>query len=213
MLEDLGYSTITISDHFGEQLGPIAALMAIADATSTLRIASMVFSSDYRHPAVLAKEAAYAAITDEQANGISYDDLPGDEEVVSRLAPPILPEDRTVVAGGFARKLELWAPGRLADAGQSTRNLLSVAAIADVSQDLHEAEIARLVFDELQTRYKHAELRRILAWIVLRPDDGTVITQALELDFPRHPPEAVVRERSALYARKFLGRLMGKIHD
>jgi len=162
---------------------------------------------------VLAKETAYASITDEQANGITYDDLPGDDEVVSRLAPPILPEDRTVVAGGFARKLELWAPGQLADAGQSTRNLLSVAAIADISQDLHEAEIARLVFDELQARYKHAELRRILAWIVLRPDDGTVITQALELDFPRHPPEAVVRERSSLYARKFLGRLMGKIHD
>jgi probable F420-dependent oxidoreductase len=58
MLEDLGYSAITISDHFGEQLGPIASLMAIADATSTLRISAMVFSSDYRHPAVLAKEAA-----------------------------------------------------------------------------------------------------------------------------------------------------------
>jgi probable F420-dependent oxidoreductase len=58
MLEDLGYSTITIADHFGDQLGPIASLMAVADATSTLRIASMVFSNDYRHPAVLAKEAA-----------------------------------------------------------------------------------------------------------------------------------------------------------
>ena len=58
MLEDLGYSTITIADHFGDQLGPVATLMAIADATSTLRIASMVFSNDYRHPAVLAKEAA-----------------------------------------------------------------------------------------------------------------------------------------------------------
>ena len=58
MLEDLGYSTITIADHFAEQLGPIATLMAVADATSTLRIASMVFSNDHRHPAVLAKEAA-----------------------------------------------------------------------------------------------------------------------------------------------------------
>jgi probable F420-dependent oxidoreductase len=58
MLEDLGYSTITIADHFAEQLGPIATLMAIADATTSLRIGSMVFSNDYRHPAVLAKEAA-----------------------------------------------------------------------------------------------------------------------------------------------------------
>jgi probable F420-dependent oxidoreductase len=58
MLEDLGYSTITIADHFGDQLGPIATLMAVADATSTLRIASLVFCNDARHPAVLAKEAA-----------------------------------------------------------------------------------------------------------------------------------------------------------
>lgn len=58
MLEDLGYSAVTIADHFGDQLGPIATLMAIADATTTIRIAPMVFSNDYRHPAVLAKEAA-----------------------------------------------------------------------------------------------------------------------------------------------------------
>lgn len=57
-LEDLGFSTLTISDHFDLQLGPVAALMAAADATTTLRVASLVFSNDYRHPAVLAKEAA-----------------------------------------------------------------------------------------------------------------------------------------------------------
>ena len=131
----------------------------------------------------------------------------------SDLRSPDSPADRPVVAGGFATKLEAWPPGRIADAGQSVRNLLSVAAIADISQDLREAEIARLVFDELQARYKHAELRRILAWIVLNPGEGTVVNHAPEVDLPRHPPESVVRERSALYARKYLGRLMGKIHD
>lgn len=57
-MEDLGFSTVTISDHFDDQLGPIAALQAAADATTTLRVGSLVFCNDYRHPVVLAKEAA-----------------------------------------------------------------------------------------------------------------------------------------------------------
>jgi probable F420-dependent oxidoreductase len=56
--ESLGYSTLFLPDHFGEQLSPIAALMSAADATTTLRIGSLVFDNDYRHPVVLAKEAA-----------------------------------------------------------------------------------------------------------------------------------------------------------
>jgi len=54
----MGYSTLYLPDHFGDQVGPIAALMAAADATTTLRVGSLVFDNDYRHPVVLAKEAA-----------------------------------------------------------------------------------------------------------------------------------------------------------
>jgi probable F420-dependent oxidoreductase len=56
--EDLGYSTLLVPDHFGDQLAPVPALMAAADATSALRIGTLVFDNDYRHPLVLAKEAA-----------------------------------------------------------------------------------------------------------------------------------------------------------
>jgi probable F420-dependent oxidoreductase len=56
--ESLGYSTLYLPDHFSNRPGPIAALMAAAAATSTLRIGSLVFDNDYRHPVVLAKEAA-----------------------------------------------------------------------------------------------------------------------------------------------------------
>jgi probable F420-dependent oxidoreductase len=58
LVESLGYSTLYLPDHFGDQLGPIAGLMSAADATSKLRVGSLVFDNDYRHPAVLAKEAA-----------------------------------------------------------------------------------------------------------------------------------------------------------
>lgn len=56
--EGNGFSSFFMPDHFGDQLAPVPALMAIADATSTLRIGSLVLDNDYRHPLVLAKEAA-----------------------------------------------------------------------------------------------------------------------------------------------------------
>lgn len=56
--EDLGVSTLTVADHLDDQLGPIAALTAAACATTTLRVGALVFCNDYRHPVVLAKEAA-----------------------------------------------------------------------------------------------------------------------------------------------------------
>jgi probable F420-dependent oxidoreductase len=54
----MGYAALYLPDHFSEQPGPIAALMAAADATTRLRIGSLVLDNDYRHPVVLAKEAA-----------------------------------------------------------------------------------------------------------------------------------------------------------
>ena len=57
-IEDLGFSTLFMPDHFEDQYAPIPALMAAADATTTLRIGSLVLDNDYKHPVVLAKEAA-----------------------------------------------------------------------------------------------------------------------------------------------------------
>jgi probable F420-dependent oxidoreductase len=56
--EDLGYSALLMPDHFGDQFAPVPALAAVAAATTTLRMGSLVFGNDYRHPFVLAKEAA-----------------------------------------------------------------------------------------------------------------------------------------------------------
>ncbi len=57
-IESLGYSTLQMPDHLGQQFAPIAALQAAAEATQTLRIGSLVFDNDFRHPVLLAKEAA-----------------------------------------------------------------------------------------------------------------------------------------------------------
>lgn len=62
-VEALGYSTFLLRDHFvpdffGDQYAPLPALAAAAGATTTLRLGTMVVDNDYRHPVVLAKEAA-----------------------------------------------------------------------------------------------------------------------------------------------------------
>ncbi|WP_426571221.1 TIGR03621 family F420-dependent LLM class oxidoreductase [Aquihabitans sp. McL0605] len=56
--EDLGYATMFLPDHFGDQLAPVPALAAAAAATTTLRVGALVFDNDYKHPVVLAKELA-----------------------------------------------------------------------------------------------------------------------------------------------------------
>jgi probable F420-dependent oxidoreductase len=56
--EDLGFSTLFLPDHFGDQLAPVPAMQAAADATTDLRVGCLVFDNDYKHPVVLAKEIA-----------------------------------------------------------------------------------------------------------------------------------------------------------
>jgi len=58
-IEALGYGTMQTADHFNLRwFEPGPALMAAALATSTLRVSCTVFDNDFRHPALLAKEAA-----------------------------------------------------------------------------------------------------------------------------------------------------------
>lgn len=88
-IEDLGFSSLLIPDHFDDQLAPMPAMMAAADATTTLRVGGLVLDNDYKHPLVQAKEAATLDLlsggryelglgagwmeTDYVASGIPYD--------------------------------------------------------------------------------------------------------------------------------------------
>lgn len=58
-LEGAGFDVLLVPDHLvGPRFAPIAALTAAACATTRLRVGTLVFANDFRHPAVLAKEAA-----------------------------------------------------------------------------------------------------------------------------------------------------------
>jgi probable F420-dependent oxidoreductase len=58
-IEDLGYSTLYVPDHFVDHpLAPIPTMAAVAAATETLRVGSLVLCNDYKHPVVVATEMA-----------------------------------------------------------------------------------------------------------------------------------------------------------
>jgi probable F420-dependent oxidoreductase len=58
-VEALGYSSLLVGDHFVDfHPPPMVALAWAAALTETLRLGTVVLGNDYRHPAVLAKEAA-----------------------------------------------------------------------------------------------------------------------------------------------------------
>jgi len=91
-VEDLGFATLLMPDHFGDQLAPVPALATAAAVTTTLRIGGLVLDNDYKHPVVLAKELATMDVlsggrlevgigagwmkTDYEQSGIPYD-VPG----------------------------------------------------------------------------------------------------------------------------------------
>jgi alkanesulfonate monooxygenase SsuD/methylene tetrahydromethanopterin reductase-like flavin-dependent oxidoreductase (luciferase family) len=56
-VEALGYDTLLMADHFLSPFAPVPALVAAAAATTTLRVGCTVFANDFRHPALLAKDA------------------------------------------------------------------------------------------------------------------------------------------------------------
>ncbi len=57
--EEIGYSSLLVGDHFVDyDPPPLLALAWVAAQTRTLRLGTLVLGNDFRHPAVLAKDAA-----------------------------------------------------------------------------------------------------------------------------------------------------------
>jgi len=58
-VEDLGYSTYYLPDHFVDHaMAPFPTIATVAAATTHLRVGTLVLGNDYRHPVVVANDAA-----------------------------------------------------------------------------------------------------------------------------------------------------------
>jgi hypothetical protein len=94
---------------------------------------------------------------------------------------------------------------------QRVRHLLCIAAIPDVLQLPVERYLALVVFDHLVQMYPGEDLVKILTYIALHPDEGTVVRQLDEFGLPGRVQEGrMIRERVTIYATKFVDRLGGR---
>jgi probable F420-dependent oxidoreductase len=64
-IEALGYDVLTVPDHLTEFFAPIPAIVCAAAATTTLRLGTNVLNNDFRHPVLVAREAATADLLTE----------------------------------------------------------------------------------------------------------------------------------------------------
>ena len=165
--------------------------------------------------AALAAGEPYEAITPAQIHSITYDDpdILDDGGRISPVASGLdhLRKEERERFDALIAKIEKWPPSAESNPGQKTRNLLSLATFVDVSRSAFEAELAWWVFTRLQKELPKDTLTKICAWIVLNPEAGTAVKTAPELGYDWELEEKVIRERSTLYARKLLGRLLGKL--
>jgi len=177
-VEALGYSALHLADHvLGpgpaiastnhpiQELAAVPAIMAAAAATSTLRVGCRVFCIDYRHPAVLAKEAATLDLLSEgrlelglgagwlraeyEALGLRFDPAPVRiarlEETIAALKaacggePLALAGEHVRLTGFAARPLPVQRPHPPLLIGGGSRRVLELAA--------READIVSLNFN------------------------------------------------------------------
>jgi len=57
-VEALGYAVLLMPDHLADLLAPMPGLTAAAAATTRLRVGTAVLNNDFRHPVLVAREAA-----------------------------------------------------------------------------------------------------------------------------------------------------------
>jgi hypothetical protein len=157
-------------------------------------------------------------ISKSQIDSFRFTGLTADDDHIAPVAASALggieDPDQEKRMEMIIQKLQTWPPGHTGDDAQRVRNYLSAASVADTSEtDPLEGNIARAVFDHLQDDFDKDELIQILAYIILYNDQGSVITDAPELDIHGPIEDYRIRRRDVIYALKLLGRLLGKIPD
>jgi hypothetical protein len=156
--------------------------------------------------------APWERITSQDIAGLDYR-VPPDGGVVSPMAAEDdLPEDQTKDEVENVREgLIDWPMGKTADDIQNVRYLLCVAAVPDAIQMPVERYLPRVVYNHLIDKYPKDKLTKILTWIVLHPEDGATVDSISDLGVVGAAGDpSIVRERSYLYAIKFIGRLTGR---
>ncbi len=140
--------------------------------------------------------------------------LPPDAGVVTPIASATQepPEETWTDLDIMYDGLQTWAPGRVQDLVERTRNLLFVPAVVDVFQLPMEAYVPQMVYDILERDIDKDVLIKVLYWVAVNYEDGSdaAVDQMAPLGIPNGPSDIQeVRHRMGIYAVKLIGRLTG----
>ena len=163
-------------------------------------------------PVVRAAPTDWTHITDADIASLDYR-VPSDGGVVSPFAPAEEqpPDYDAEQLETVRQRLPDWPPANIRDDVQRVRNVLYVAGIPDAVQLPIESYVPWVALEYLMDRYPREQLVQILAWIVMHPEDGTVIDEIADLGLEGAVGDPyLVRERAYLYALKFILRLTGR---
>lgn len=153
-------------------------------------------------------------ITKRDIDGVAFERLPKDDGVIGPIAAPGEVPDATTAEqlDQIYAVLPEWKPGQAKDPVQRVRNLLYVAAIADIYRlDPMERFIPYAVFDQIQRAVPSDDLQKILYFIATHPEGGndSAANEMREMGLPAGPRDTrTLRNRAMIYAFKFLSRLV-----
>jgi hypothetical protein len=144
---------------------------------------------------------------------IVFGALPPDSGIVTPIAAPGEPPDpnQESLLEHIRNTLPAWKPAQVEDPVQRVRNYLCVAGVADIQQLTLERHIPLVIFEELKTGIPREDLIKVLYWIAVHPEEGSV-TAVRQLGPLRLDDQGVdveeVRNRASIYAAKLLQRLL-----
>ncbi len=158
-------------------------------------------------------EPEWKKITEAEVALIDVNQIPPDNGLVTPMANlDQSPSDAVDLAlAQIEGALPHWGPGYVSDPVQRARNLICVAAVPDLIQNPVERWAPHLVLKRLEEEFPGEDLVKILTWIALHPEEGTVVVSIEELGVAGVGSEARVRERMQWYAMKFVAKVTGRM--
>jgi hypothetical protein len=155
----------------------------------------------------------YESVTEAQIKTITFEDCEIDNDRVGPVSADVthLKNEQLQRFEKLVGKLNVSKLNTEKHVGQRVRNLIGTASFVDASRSEFEGEMAYQVFEMLKRDVPKESLIKACAWIALKPEAGSAIRTLPDLGYDFEMDEQMLRDRSTLYARKLLGRLLGKL--
>jgi len=226
MAEDLGYSTLYVSDHLDAQFGPLVATTVAAEATSRLHVGPVVLNNDLRNPVVLAKEIATLGLAAEGRIevGLGAGWLRSDyEQAGIEFDEPAVRVDR--LAESLAVMKCLWSEGKATFAGRyhtvrdarcdprpeslpriivggGSRRILTIAAEQADTVGVNTSLASAVNASDLVSQATSDHYDRCLSWIREAAPDRF---DSIELQIVAFATKVVASRRAAVRTATMLG--------